>query len=108
MKDLDKDDQNQTKDKNHYTGWRAQRWPTPAVANCHSGPRAKGCSGSGSFRARSPGGTAVSKATPVPAGCQSDSANSASTQYRVSGGDTIRCTDSLGCQCGSTGRERCS
>ena len=78
------------------------------MANSHSGPRAKGCIGSGSVRARSPGGTAISKATLAPGGCPSGSANRASAQYRVSGGDTIKSTGGTGCQCGSTGRERCS
>ena len=89
-------------------GWRAQRWPTPAVAYSHNGPRAYGCMRCGRARATSPGGEAVSKATLAPWGWLPGSANRASAQHKASGGESIRCTGGPGCHGGSTGKETCN
>ena len=63
--------------------------------------------GAGRGRAPSPGGIAVSKATPAHEGRASASASRASAQHTAAGGHIMSSTGGPGCQLGSTGSAIC-
>ena len=71
----------------------------------HSAPQAYGVMGWGSARVLSPGGTAVSKATPAHRGGTPACASWARAQYKAAGDETMRSTGSPRCHWGSTGRD---